>query len=211
MIKTLKLAAFKTLLACYRTALRARSVEVAPTAIINKMPSVHRCKGSRIILHDQVTVNSNPRHNPLLLRPAHLRTLTPDAVIEMKANSGMSGSSIVCCTRVTIGEYTMIGPNTIIYDAKGHQYNPEIGWKGRIGRPGKPITIGNRCLIGMNCVVLKGVTIGDNCVISAGTVVTKDVPAGHLAQGNPMRFYPLPEHIRTLPDGSIVPLGTTEE
>lgn len=50
----------------------------------------------------------------------------------------------------------------------------------------------------MGSIILKGVTIGDNCVIAAGSVITKDVPAGHLAQGNPATYTPLPERLRQI-------------
>ncbi|MBR1998384.1 MAG: acyltransferase [Akkermansia sp.] len=88
----------------------------------------------------------------------------------------------------------MIGPDTVIYDCKEHEYNEETGWLSCKKRTGKPIIIGDKCFIGMRCIILKGVTIGDNCVISAGTIITKDVPAGHLASGNPAVYTPLAPH-----------------
>lgn len=161
--------------------------------IVNKPPIICREKGSSIILGNYVTLTSNPRHNPLLTRPVALKTLTPNAVIEMKDHSGISGSSIICCTKVTIGEYTIIGPDTLIYDAIGHDYSPEVGWATRKTRSGRPISIGSKCYIGARAIILNGVTIGDNCVIAAGTVVNRNVPTGHRAAGNPAIITPLPK------------------
>lgn len=48
--------------------------------------------------------------------------------------------------------------------------------------------IGDRCYIGPNSVIGKGVTIGDGCVIGAGSVVLSDIPAGNKAAGAPARL-----------------------
>ncbi len=37
-----------------------------------------------------------------------------------------------------------------------------------------PVTIGNRCWISSNTIILPGVTIDNGCVIACGAVVTKD-------------------------------------
>lgn len=192
-MKALKAILFRLYVAWFRNLTRLKGVELASSVIVNKMPDVRKVRGSRIILGESVILTSNPRHNPLLLHPVVLRTLTPQAVIEMKDGSGMSGARIVCCNRVTIGENTIIGPNTLIYDSEGHNYSPKTGWREAGSRTGRPITIGSKCFIGSDCLILSGVSIGDNCVISAGTVVTSDVPAGHKAYGNPAVYVPLPK------------------
>lgn len=193
MIHRLKQMAFQAFLTHYRRKLARLDVEIHPTSIINKMPDLRLAKGSRLILHEDVTLTSNVRHNPLLLHPVMLRTLTPQAVIEFMPHSGITGSTIVCANRVTIGEYTVIGANTLIYDSFGHTYSEERGWSSSRALTGNPITIGKKCFIGVNCIVMGGVTIGDNCLVSAGTVVTADIPAGHKAFGNPMQIEPLPK------------------
>lgn len=130
-----------------------------------------------------------------------------NARIEFHEHSGASGAVIVCADSVTIGKYTIVGAGTIIDDKKHHSFSKEYGWKKVCSDVAQPIRIGNFCYIGMKCIILKGVTIGDYCVISAGSVITEDVPTGYLAQGNPAKLYPLPERLRTRPDGSVVPLG----
>lgn len=193
MFRKVKLLIFRLFLAHCRRRLRRKGVEVADDAIINMLPSVRMAPGSRIILHKGVIVTSNPRHNPLLLHPVQLHLVAPNAVIEMEEGSGISGSSLICCSRISIGKYTIIGPNTLLYDSEGHNYVPGRGWTKHDIRTGRPITIGDECYIGANCIILSGVTIGNNCVVSAGCVITEDVPAGHKASGNPAVYTPLPK------------------
>lgn len=58
--------------------------------------------------------------------------------------------------------------------------------------PGANITIGEKCWIGMNCVILSGVSLGPNTIVGAGSVVTKSFPEGHcIIAGSPAR------HIRS--------------
>lgn len=56
-------------------------------------------------------------------------------------------------------------------------------------------TIGDRVVIGANCVILGGVRVGAGAFVGAGTVVTKDVPPGHIAYGSPMATRPLRDDI----------------
>ena len=179
-----------------RFVLRMKGVTVGRDCAITGKVKVYKWKGSKITVGNEVSLQSNPKYNPLTLHPLTLVTLLPDACIELKDHCGIGGCIIEACTKVTIGEYTVVGPGTVIYDSKGHNYDPETGWFWRKKREGKPITIGKRCYIGMNCVILKGVTIGDDCVISAGTIINKDVPSGHIAFGNPAQYSLLPEHLR---------------
>ncbi len=55
--------------------------------------------------------------------------------------------------------------------------------------PGKDVVIGDRCWIGMNCVLLPGVVLGEGTVVGAGAVVTKPFPQGRcVIAGNPARI-----------------------
>lgn len=49
------------------------------------------------------------------------------------------------------------------------------------------MTIGSKCFIGVNAIVMPGVTIGDCVVIGSGSVVTKDIPSNCVACGNPAK------------------------
>lgn len=85
---------------------------------------------------------------------------------------------------VFIGDYCMIGPNTMI-STVNHPLSP----KGRREHKGiaKPVHIGNDVWIGGNCTILPGVKIGNNVVIAAGAVVTKDIPDNCVAGGVPAK------------------------
>ena len=86
---------------------------------------------------------------------------------------------------VRIGDYCMIGPNTLITTV-GHP----LSVKGRREKKayGKPVAIGDDVWIGGNCTILPGVTIGKNVVIAAGAVVTKDIPDNCVVAGIPAKI-----------------------
>lgn len=86
---------------------------------------------------------------------------------------------------VTIGDYVMIGPNTLITTVN----HPLLPSKRRmhIGKA-QPVTIGSDVWIGGNCTILPGVTIGNNVVVAAGAVVTKDVPDNCVVGGVPAKI-----------------------
>jgi acetyltransferase-like isoleucine patch superfamily enzyme len=50
----------------------------------------------------------------------------------------------------------------------------------------KPVVIGDDCLIGEYCAILKGSTIGHKCIIGVYSVVAgSSIPNGSIAVGNP--------------------------
>ena len=86
---------------------------------------------------------------------------------------------------VHIGDYVMIGPNTMIVTVN-HPLSPK-GRRKHLGI-GKPVTIGNDVWLGGNVTVLPGVTIGNNVVVAAGAVVTKDIPDNCVVAGVPAKI-----------------------
>ena len=84
---------------------------------------------------------------------------------------------------VTIGDYVMIGPNTLITTVN-HPLSP--AGRRHLGQA-RPVAIGRDVWIGGNCTILPGVTIGNNAVIAAGAVVTRDVPDNCVVGGVPAR------------------------
>lgn len=48
-------------------------------------------------------------------------------------------------------------------------------------------TIGKKCFIGANAIIMPGVTIGDEVIVGAGSVVTKDIPSNSIVGGNPAK------------------------
>jgi acetyltransferase-like isoleucine patch superfamily enzyme len=106
---------------------------------------------------------------------------------------------------VTVGEQTWIGPGTVLDGSGGLSIgafcsisagvqiysHDTVEWAvsgGKAQAARAPTRIGNRCYIGPNSVVSKGVTIGDGCVVGAGSVVLADLPEGSRAAGAPCRI-----------------------
>ena len=52
----------------------------------------------------------------------------------------------------------------------------------------RPISIGEGCFIGANCIILKGTVIGNNCVVGAGSVVCGVFPDNVIIAGNPAKI-----------------------
>ncbi len=194
-LQQFKVGVLKKLYAIKAVAYRMKGVCIGKGSFISGFPHVYMKRRNQIVLGDNVTLHSKKKYNPLMTHKVTLAAVTPDAKIEFADNSGGSGCTIICASHIYVGRYTILGAGCVLYDCKEHEYSPVTGWFSCRKKTGAPIRIGSRCYIGMNCIILKGVTIGDNCVISAGTIIKEDVPAGHLAQGNPAVYTPLPERL----------------
>jgi acetyltransferase-like isoleucine patch superfamily enzyme len=69
-------------------------------------------------------------------------------------------------------------------DTKGNDIARYHDW-GNI--KSEKITVEDKCWIGANVIILKGVTIGEGAIIGAGSVVTKNIKPWHIAGGNPAK------------------------
>ncbi|HEY0933446.1 MAG TPA: acyltransferase [Trebonia sp.] len=80
---------------------------------------------------------------------------------------------------IEIGDDTLIGDFSAIYDSNYHDLEP--------GHPDKPrpVTIGKNVWLGSGVLVLPGSEIGDHTVVAARSVVRSSLPSGVLAAGNP--------------------------
>jgi len=106
---------------------------------------------------------------------------------------------------VKVGRDTWIGPFTVIDGSGGgvvigshcsissgvqiytHDTVQRCLTGGKAPPAKGPVRIGDRCYLGPNVVVAKGVTIGDGCVIGANSLVLRDIPAGSKAFGTPCK------------------------
>lgn len=161
------------------------------------LPIIQRHRESTITLGPRPELRSTVRSNPLgPNRPCILSTRRPGATLVIGAGFGMTGGSVVCEERITIGDNVWVGANSTILDTDFHPLVPAE----RLARPldgaTAPVVIEDNVFIGMNALVLKGVTLGAGCVVGAGSVVTRDVPAGAVVVGNPARV------VRVLDDKS---------
>ena len=85
------------------------------------------------------------------------------------------GAMISCKEKIVIGDGCRFGPNVKVFD-NDHCFTAEEGVLDL--HKSKPITIGKKCWLASNVVVLRGANIGDNCVIGANCVVKGEIPSG---------------------------------
>lgn len=166
------------------------SVYLGGMPIINKFPGSQIKLGNNIILYSKSEYNHAGINHPVILS-----TMKENALIDIKDNCGFSGTSIVSVKHIEIGENSMFGVNTNIYDTDFHStdINQRINNKTfDIKDVSSEIIIGKNVWVGANSTILKGVRIGDNSIIAAFSLVNKDVPANVLFGGVPAKF------IRTL-------------
>ncbi len=119
------------------------------------------------------------------------------ATIIIGRNTFIGGSMIASATRIEIGDDVHIAWGCNIVDHNSHA----IAWRHRKDDvrnwyhnqkdwthvPTSPVKIGNKCWIGLNVIILKGVEIGEGTVVGAGSLVTKSLPAWTVAVGNPAK------------------------
>lgn len=94
-----------------------------------------------------------------------------------------SGSYFQGFGKIVIGKGTYIAANVGIITA-----NHKIENLDEHDEP-KSVILGEKCWIGMNCVILPGVILGEHTIVGAGSVVTKSFEEGHcVIAGNPARL-----------------------
>jgi acetyltransferase-like isoleucine patch superfamily enzyme len=141
--------------------------------------------GSIVIGKNFHAVSTRKRSFMTLFSPCHIAIIGNGQIV-LGDHVGLNGTTITARHRISIGDNTMIGPNTIILDHDGHvAWPPSERWT-KSG-PVAEVVIENDVWIGMNCTILKGVKIGSGSIIAAGSVVTSDVDSNSLYAGNPAR------------------------
>lgn len=174
-------------------------VETSDSVFFTGLPRIKMVKGGRIVLKENVTIHSWWYVNPGLNHRSTLAVISPEAELILSDNVGISGSTIICSTKIIIGENTLIGADAFILDNDMHLPGIDGIWLSTYGstQAGAPISIGRSCFIGARAIILKGVTIGEGSVVAAGAVVTRNVPPYSLAIGNPAQNKPLPERFKS--------------
>jgi acetyltransferase-like isoleucine patch superfamily enzyme len=101
------------------------------------------------------------------------------------------GAAVVAHHGIEIGDDTLIGEFSAIYDTNYHAVD--------VDHPTKyaPVIIGSNVWLGRNVTVLPGSKIGDHTVVATGSVVNGELPPRVLAVGNPAR----PVKMLNSPDG----------
>ena len=170
--------------------LRSQGIEVGVGVRFYGMPVIGLTKGSRIRIGDRVVLCSDARFTALgVNHPVVLRTLRPDAIVNIGNDCGISGGSICAAVHIEIGNECLLGANVTITDTDFHAIQPTGRRYNKNSQDiaAKPVKIENNVFIGMGAIVLKGNIIGQNSVIGAGSIVTTNIPANTLAVGVPAR------------------------
>ena len=145
-------------------------------------------KGS-FIVGNKVVFNSSIESNYVGLYKSCTIFVSKNAVLEIGHNTGLSGVSIFCSTKIKIGNYVNIGGNVSVWDTDFHPLNPEARRVHHVDKiVSNPVIIEDDVFIGANTIILKGVIIGRGAIIGAGSVVTKNIPENEIWAGNPARF-----------------------
>ena len=84
------------------------------------------------------------------------------------------GCMIAATDRISIGRHCMFANHCFVADADHRFEDPNlpVTWQGM--KSEGPVSIGDNCWFGTNCVV-DGVTIGERTVVGANSVVTRDL------------------------------------
>lgn len=169
--------------------LRSYGIKFGKNCTIHGNLKIKLFDSAKVIIGDNFYCSSGRIINALACHKIGCLYATENAVISIGNNCGMSSPIIWCHKKVTIGNNVKLGANVIIIDTDAHNLdylkrrdsNTDFGNE-------KEVKIGDDVLIGMNCIVLKGVSIGDRSVIGAGSVVTTSIPSDCIAAGNPAKI-----------------------
>ncbi len=98
------------------------------------------------------------------------------------------GSGTQIYSMVSIGDYSMIGPDVLIIggDHRFDIINCPMIFSGRDLQ--KKTIIGKDVWIGARSIINRGVVIGDGAIIAANSVVTKNVEPFSIVGGSPAKF-----------------------
>ena len=152
-------------------------------------PIIRVEKGSKVCIGKRLILISNPYFSePGINHPVMIRTINPDAIIEIGNDVGMSGGGVVAARSVKIGNKVMIGANTLIMDTDFHPVAPENRRYSRDNVHCEEVIIEDNVFIGMDAKIMKGVRIGENSVVAAGSIVTKNIPPNSMAAGIPAKI-----------------------
>jgi acetyltransferase-like isoleucine patch superfamily enzyme len=125
----------------------------------------------------------------VLIEPGCWFALYPDtAELELGEGTILNlGCMLAATERISVGRHCMFANHCFVADADHRFDDPElpVTWQGM--SPKGPVTIGDNCWFGANCVVTGGVTIGERTVVGANSVVTRDLPARVVAAGAPAK------------------------
>lgn len=160
--------------------------------ILGKMPIIKAPKNGRIIIGDNVTLNSDFKNSNTSLTTKVKFVTGYNGIIKVGNNCDLNGTCFVAYEEIEIGNFCQFASSSIISDTDFHPIDSESRMKQMRGESfsfdsvrKEKIVIGNNVWVGWGAIILKGVKIGDNSIVAAGAVVVNDVPANVIVAGNP--------------------------
>lgn len=144
---------------------------------------------ANVTIGDNLYLSSGYGINPLCANKQGTLYATQNATITIGKDVGMSSPVLWAHESITIGNHVKIGANSILLDTDSHNLDYMVR-RGQWTDWGvsKPIIIEDDVMIGVNCIILKGVTIGARSIVAAGSVVTKSFPSDCIIGGNPAKL-----------------------
>lgn len=140
-----------------------------------------------VSIGNRVKLNCGFRANPV----AHYHRMAiyvgKHAQLRIGDDSGISSSTIVCMSRIDIGDRVLIGGGCNIFDTDFHATDRLDRRKRTVQANKSPVAINDEAFVGANVTILKGSVIGEGAVIGAGALVSTAVPADEVWGGNPAR------------------------
>ena len=110
--------------------------------------------------------------------------ISENGIIEIGNNTFFNNyCSLNSQKKIKIGSECLFGENVRIYD-HNHIFD-SIDIPIRIqGFSSDTVEIGDRCWIGSNVTILKGVSIGENSVIGANSLIYQNIPPNSIVKSN---------------------------
>lgn len=157
-------------------------------------PFIFRYPKAKLTMGEGCTVNSNFFSNLIGLYQRTIIIARGEGQIHIGNNVGISGAAIYARKSIEIGDNTLIGANTKIFDNDFHSMVVEERINDDYSNLiTKAVKIGKNCFIGCNAIILKGTVLGDNCVVGAGAVVHGKFEDNSVIAGNPAKLIKVTE------------------
>lgn len=180
----------------FKVVMKMTNVKYGKNLLLKGIPVIFNKKGAKLKIGNNVVIKSSFLSNLVgLYSRTIIVTRSPNAVIEIGDNVGISGATIYARKGIYIGDNTCIGGNCKILDNDFHPIEIETRNKLLLDPyggdsdliPAKEIRIGKDCFIGCNSIILKGTVLGDGCVVGAGAVVSGKFEDNCVVAGNPAK------------------------
>jgi acetyltransferase-like isoleucine patch superfamily enzyme len=135
--------------------LYGNNVHFGKRLITNGMPNIDVWRYGTFIIGDDLQLNNGERFNMIGRQQKCNFVVMHNAELVIGNGVGMSSTTIVCSTKVIVGDFVKIGGNTVIFDTDFHSLDKDSRKNKVTDIPKKsPIIIGNNVFIGAHCTIL---------------------------------------------------------